>query len=252
MVPASSSMSHGSFFFVSGVNRDWIAADRLRGPGVAARCAPDTQVDAPRIERLEHAKCLRGAKRAVVGQQHAAGADLSRTWALVPIRGLETAKTRLGGGLDAEERRDLVVDLLRRTLVATRDATRVSGTIVGPVPVDVPVVAGARNTAVSARPDSPTSTSATAAIRSHVRCIRVSSLCGTVSPSLLVPAPRGRASNPRGDWHQYPCERCRVLLVRGIPHMRAPRGRGGRPCRAQGVRRRWNACPKSRCPRSGG
>lgn len=57
-------------------------------------------------------------------------ADLSRTWALVPIRGLETAKTRLGGGLDAEERRDLVVDLLRRTLVATRDARTITGTIV--------------------------------------------------------------------------------------------------------------------------
>ena len=60
----------------------------------------------------------------------AAPADLSRTWAIVPIRGLETAKTRLGGDLDAEERRDLVVDLLRRTLVATRDATRLCGTIV--------------------------------------------------------------------------------------------------------------------------
>jgi 2-phospho-L-lactate guanylyltransferase len=63
---------------------------------------------------------------------HSAGepADRSGTWAIVPIRGLETAKTRLGGDLDAEERRDLVVDLLRRTLVATRDARRVSGTIV--------------------------------------------------------------------------------------------------------------------------
>lgn len=48
----------------------------------------------------------------------------------MPIRGLETAKTRLGGDLDAEERRDLVVDLLRRTLVATRDASRIAGTIV--------------------------------------------------------------------------------------------------------------------------
>lgn len=56
--------------------------------------------------------------------------DLTRTWALVPIRGLESAKTRLGGDLDAEERRDLVVDLLRRTLRATRDARRIVGTIV--------------------------------------------------------------------------------------------------------------------------
>jgi 2-phospho-L-lactate guanylyltransferase len=56
--------------------------------------------------------------------------DLSRLWAVVPIRGLETAKTRLGGELDAEERLDLVTEMLRRTLVATRDARAISGTIV--------------------------------------------------------------------------------------------------------------------------
>jgi 2-phospho-L-lactate guanylyltransferase len=57
-------------------------------------------------------------------------ADLSRTWALVPIRGLESAKTRLGEDLDAEERVALVTGLLRRTLLATRDARRIAGTIV--------------------------------------------------------------------------------------------------------------------------
>ena len=56
--------------------------------------------------------------------------DLSCTWALVPIRGLETAKSRLGGDLDAEERLELVTELLRRTRVATRDARHVAGTIV--------------------------------------------------------------------------------------------------------------------------
>jgi 2-phospho-L-lactate guanylyltransferase len=59
-----------------------------------------------------------------------ARADLSRTWAVVPIRGLETAKMRLGADLDPEERRGLVAELLRRTLVATRDARRIEGTIV--------------------------------------------------------------------------------------------------------------------------
>ncbi|HET9853359.1 MAG TPA: 2-phospho-L-lactate guanylyltransferase [Candidatus Limnocylindrales bacterium] len=59
-----------------------------------------------------------------------APADLAQTWALVPIRGLETAKSRLGGDLDAEERVELVTELLRRTLVATRDARRIAGTIV--------------------------------------------------------------------------------------------------------------------------
>jgi 2-phospho-L-lactate guanylyltransferase len=57
-------------------------------------------------------------------------ADLSRTWALVPIRGLETAKTRLGEDLDPEERVELVTSLLRRTLLATRDARGITGTIV--------------------------------------------------------------------------------------------------------------------------
>lgn len=57
-------------------------------------------------------------------------ADPSRTWALVPIRGLETAKTRLGADLDPEERAELVTELLRRTLAATRDARRIAGTVV--------------------------------------------------------------------------------------------------------------------------
>ena len=55
--------------------------------------------------------------------------DLRATWALVPLRGLETAKTRLGGELDAEERLDLVTAMARRTLAATRDAERVTGTV---------------------------------------------------------------------------------------------------------------------------
>jgi 2-phospho-L-lactate guanylyltransferase len=71
-----------------------------------------------------------GLRRYDGSVESARRADLSRTWALVPIRGLETAKTRLGDNLDAEERRDLVVDLLGRTLVATRDAGRIAGTIV--------------------------------------------------------------------------------------------------------------------------
>jgi 2-phospho-L-lactate/phosphoenolpyruvate guanylyltransferase len=64
------------------------------------------------------------------GVEPTAGADLSRTWALVPIRGIETAKTRLGEDLDAEERVELVTELLRRTLIATRDARGIAGTIV--------------------------------------------------------------------------------------------------------------------------
>ena len=63
-------------------------------------------------------------------QPRAEPADLSRTWAIVPIRGLESAKTRLGEDIDAEERLALVVELLQRTLSATRDAHHIAGTIV--------------------------------------------------------------------------------------------------------------------------
>lgn len=72
----------------------------------------------------------------------AAHADLSRTWALVPIRGLESAKSRLGADLDAEERLALVTQLLRRTLEAARDAVRIEGTIVVTMDGDAAELAG--------------------------------------------------------------------------------------------------------------
>lgn len=60
----------------------------------------------------------------------AAGPDLSRTWAVVPIRGLRTAKTRLDPDLAPDAREALVTEMLRRTLIATRDSTAIAGTIV--------------------------------------------------------------------------------------------------------------------------
>jgi 2-phospho-L-lactate guanylyltransferase len=45
-------------------------------------------------------------------------ADLGHLVAIVPVRGLERAKTRLGEALDPEERRALVEGLLRRTIRA--------------------------------------------------------------------------------------------------------------------------------------
>jgi 2-phospho-L-lactate guanylyltransferase len=59
----------------------------------------------------------------------APAADLRSTWALVPLRGLEDAKTRLGAELDPEERLELVVAMATRTLAATRDARGVAGTV---------------------------------------------------------------------------------------------------------------------------
>ena len=68
-------------------------------------------------------------------------ADLARTWALVPIRGLETAKTRLAEEMDPEERYELVVVMLRRTLLATRDAPGITGTIVVTMDPEVTAIA---------------------------------------------------------------------------------------------------------------
>lgn len=50
--------------------------------------------------------------------------------ALVPVGTLEGAKSRLGGALDAEERHDLAVRLLRRTLAATGATPGIAETIV--------------------------------------------------------------------------------------------------------------------------
>ncbi|HEX7949504.1 MAG TPA: 2-phospho-L-lactate guanylyltransferase [Candidatus Limnocylindrales bacterium] len=58
------------------------------------------------------------------------GASLRAVWAVVPIRGLATAKTRLGPELDPGTRRMLVEAMLRRTLIATRDARSLAGTVV--------------------------------------------------------------------------------------------------------------------------
>ena len=55
--------------------------------------------------------------------------DAAGTWAIVPLRGLETAKTRLGTALDAEERLELVIAMASRTLTATRDASSIAGTV---------------------------------------------------------------------------------------------------------------------------
>jgi coenzyme F420-0:L-glutamate ligase/coenzyme F420-1:gamma-L-glutamate ligase len=55
---------------------------------------------------------------------------LDRTVAVVPVRGMEGSKSRLGGQLDAEEREALVGGLLARTIRAARDAPSISGVVV--------------------------------------------------------------------------------------------------------------------------
>jgi 2-phospho-L-lactate/phosphoenolpyruvate guanylyltransferase len=57
-------------------------------------------------------------------------ADLSRVVAIVPVRSLSGAKSRLGEPLDPEERSDLVVAMLRRTVRAGLAARLVARVIV--------------------------------------------------------------------------------------------------------------------------
>jgi 2-phospho-L-lactate guanylyltransferase len=58
------------------------------------------------------------------------GADLRRLVAIVPVRTLEGAKSRLGGSLDAEERQDLVRLLLARTIRAAGQVAGIEAVLV--------------------------------------------------------------------------------------------------------------------------
>ena len=58
------------------------------------------------------------------------GPGLSRIVAVVPVRSLSSGKSRLGEPLDAEERADLVLALLRRTVEQALAASRLAGVVV--------------------------------------------------------------------------------------------------------------------------
>jgi 2-phospho-L-lactate guanylyltransferase len=53
-----------------------------------------------------------------------------RIVAIVPVGALEGAKSRLGGTLDAEERRELAIEMLDRTIRAALDAPEIDETLV--------------------------------------------------------------------------------------------------------------------------
>ena len=61
---------------------------------------------------------------------HSPGADLRRLVAIVPVRTLEGAKSRLGDSLDAEERQDLVRMLLERTIRAAEQVPEIESVVV--------------------------------------------------------------------------------------------------------------------------
>ena len=63
--------------------------------------------------------------------------DLSRIVALVPVRSLSGSKSRLGEPLDPEERADLILALLRRTVAAARAARCLAGVVVVTMDADL-------------------------------------------------------------------------------------------------------------------
>ena len=72
------------------------------------------------------------------------GANLQRLVAIVPVRTLEGAKSRLGGSLDAEERQDLVRLLLERTISAAAGVPGIESVlVVSPDPAILALAAGA-------------------------------------------------------------------------------------------------------------
>jgi 2-phospho-L-lactate guanylyltransferase len=58
------------------------------------------------------------------------GASFAAVVGIIPVRSLSGSKSRLGEPLDAEERADLVLALLRRTIAQALAANRLSGVVV--------------------------------------------------------------------------------------------------------------------------
>ncbi len=76
-------------------------------------------------------------------------ADLSRLVAIVPVRSFESAKSRLGEPLDAEERQTLVAGLLDRTIKAASGVDAIESiVVVSPDPVVLRAAAAAGATPV--------------------------------------------------------------------------------------------------------
>lgn len=68
---------------------------------------------------------------------------LDRVVAVVPVRSLSGAKSRLGEPLDPEERADLILALLRRTVGAAVAARRLAGVVVVSMDAELLAAAGA-------------------------------------------------------------------------------------------------------------
>ncbi len=106
----------------------------------------------------------------------------------IPVRALEGAKSRLGAVLDAEERRDLVTRLLRRTVAAALATPGVEEVVVvspDPEVLDLARQVGARPLAQRSRGLNPAIQEARAAAPAAARLLVLPGDLPAVSPSAL-------------------------------------------------------------------
>jgi len=111
-----------------------------------------------------------------------------RTVVVVPVRGLEGAKSRLGEALDAEERRDLVERLLRRTVSASLATPGVTEVVVispDAEALEVAVASGARPLTQRSRGLNPAITEAREAVPPDARVLVLPADLPALTPEAL-------------------------------------------------------------------
>jgi len=107
---------------------------------------------------------------------------------VIPVRSFEGAKSRLGAVLDAEERRDLVARLLRRTIAASSSTPGVDSVIVvspDPEVLELARAAGAHPLLQRSRGLNPALQEARLAALSAARLLIVPGDLPSVSPAAL-------------------------------------------------------------------
>jgi 2-phospho-L-lactate guanylyltransferase len=115
--------------------------------------------------------------------------DPVATTVVIPVRTFEGAKSRLGAVLDAEERRDLVERLLRRTVAAALATPGVTEVIVvspDPEVLEVAVAAGAQPLLQRSRGLNPALQEARAAIRADRLLVLPADLPAVTAGDLLA------------------------------------------------------------------
>lgn len=102
-----------------------------------------------------------------------------RIVAIIPVGSLDAAKTRLGGALDAEERRDLVTRMLERTVAAVMATPGIAEAIVvspDPEALETAAAGGAR-----------TMRQRTQGLNAGIRAARDDALAGGADGVLILP-----------------------------------------------------------------